>query len=224
MPSDAELRNSLKEKGAMLARLSLSLSPGPSDLGSWHRHVLTSLAVTSAQQVHHISAAIAKREDLTLDLSYLAWSVRTLFELRLWTRLAIDPKHAGRFMGGLITDGLDIFAGFDGIVQQHLKEAGLAAKFGLLKNQLDAAITQIGMSKKELKFNVAEESRNMGLEDEYQQAYKFTSKLAHLTATATVFSLQQGLVEQTASVLLIWADEYLEDIIEKLKTVSSAGN
>lgn len=38
-------------------------------------------------------------------------------------------KDSARFMGELTTDGLDIFAGFDDIVQENLAGIGLAARF-----------------------------------------------------------------------------------------------
>lgn len=209
----------VKAKGATLANLSTQLSPKESNLGSWHRHVLSSIALTAAQDVHHIAAALANPDELAMNLSYLAWAVRSLSEARIWTRLAIEPEHAGRFMGGLISDGLDIYAGFDTIVQKNLSSVGLAAQFGQLKTQLDNTLKQLSKNKSDLKFNIRAESENLGLAEEYQSMYKFLSKLAHVTATATIFSYQPALVEPTATAILLCADEYLDDMIERLNTL-----
>lgn len=182
------------------------------DLAVWHTKMITSLLQLTMQCINHVGCAVAKPEAREFNLGYLAWAVRSLYEIRLWIRLSRNKKNLDRFIHGLLLDGLDVFEGFKDVVEQNLSDTPFAGQFDMLRSTLEQMLEQASLTKKGLKFNIQEESAKLGLEKEYGM-FKFLSKLAHPTAVSVALTFNKQIADGSALMVLYSADDYVVDII-----------
>ncbi len=114
------------------------------------------------------------------DVSYLAWSVRNLLELKVWSRfITTSPERAQQFYQEWILDGIGKTKALREYAVSINEPEATIRKLDPFIEKLTELRSKLTPPHSKSYFDLHEVAKHVGIEREFRHAYKFLSNLVH---------------------------------------------
>ena len=159
-----------------LERLLNCLKPNSNDDADYHFYeVIRELIIATHATYQHLRLGYANN-----DNPYMAWACRSLLELRIFTKCALQSgANARLFAADRLIDGRDIAKALIDLEHFHDPESETPAASEWLQ-AIEAQMASEGIDAK-VPLRAREIAKDVGLQQEYKAMNKVCSKLVHPT-------------------------------------------